>query len=87
MTHIGNIWIEFDENGTPLGMWEWSNEEGMWVFKELSSFSRLLIFLFIEYLVLTLIFIGIIILGIALILFLVFRKRMKKKEFISPDFY
>ena len=41
-TFIGNLlepldnggWIEFDEDGTPLGEWRWDEPEEMWVFEE-----------------------------------------------------
>ena len=34
-------YIEFDENGVPLGRWEWDNDEGMWVFDEFPPLGNL----------------------------------------------
>ena len=30
----GDGWIEIDEDGVPLGRWEWNDEEEMWIFDE-----------------------------------------------------
>jgi len=35
MISEGDDWIEFDENGVPLGRWVWDEELEMWVFEEL----------------------------------------------------
>jgi len=30
----GDVWIEIDEAGVPLGSWEWDDEEEVWIFDE-----------------------------------------------------
>ena len=31
----GDGYVEFDEDGTPLGRWTWDPDEGEWVFEEI----------------------------------------------------
>ena len=37
----GDGFIEFDEDGVPLGRWEWSDDEGMWVLDEFPPLAGL----------------------------------------------
>lgn len=41
LTPDGDGWIEFDEDGVPLGRWAWDNEEELWIFDEFSPLSEL----------------------------------------------
>ena len=36
----GDGWIEFGEDGVPLGRWAWDEEEEMWIFDEFSPLSE-----------------------------------------------
>ena len=33
----GDLWVELDENGDPVGGWEWDKEVATWVYQELSA--------------------------------------------------
>jgi len=36
MMAYDDMWVEFDENGVPLGAWSWDDEEEMWIFDEMN---------------------------------------------------
>ncbi|MCL2841745.1 MAG: InlB B-repeat-containing protein [Defluviitaleaceae bacterium] len=34
LVQYGDMWIEFDESGVPLGAWVWDDEQEMWIFDD-----------------------------------------------------